>query len=201
MNRNRAIHGVMLNKPLPLRGEEYSLFESLVPHKDIEGLTPYNLGRIMLKKSYITPPTVLSILKVISMSRCNLWGQNTVIVGFSTHIGKPLSILLADQFSTVSITHIATFRTKRLPFYVRNADILISCVGKPLLIKGEWIKKGALVIDVGISEYKGKVVGDVEFLKAKKRAACITPVPGGVGVLTNLFLFKNLLQVAKNTKY
>ena len=197
LNRNKSVQGVIINKPLPVQGAEYALSRALLPTKDIEGVTPYNLGMVLLKKAYFLPPTVLSVLEIIKISGCDLWGKDTVIVGFSTHIGKPLSILLADEFSTVCITHIATYQKKKLAFYVKNADVVISCVGKPLLIKGEWIKRGSLIIDVGIAKYKGNVVGDVEFETARKKAAYITPVPGGVGLLTKLFLFKNLLKAKK----
>jgi methylenetetrahydrofolate dehydrogenase (NADP+)/methenyltetrahydrofolate cyclohydrolase len=199
LNRNKSVQGVIINKPLPLKGSEYALFCALAPTKDIEGITPYNLGMIFLKQPCFLPPTVLSVLEIIKISGVDLWGKDTVIVGFSTHIGKPLSILLADQFSSVSITHIATFQKKKLACYIKNADVVISCVGKPFLIKGDWIKKRSLIIDVGIAKYKGTVCGDVEFEAAREKAAYITPVPGGVGLLTKLFLFKNLLKAKKQT--
>lgn len=199
LNKNKLVKGIIIHKPLPPKWDEFTLSQFLSPEKDIEGITPYNLGRILLRSPLFLPPTVLSILEVLKIVNLNLWGKNTVIVGFSLHIGKPLSILLADEFSTVSITHIATYKMKQLPSYIRKADVLISCVGRPHFIKGEWIKKGAVVIDVGITKYKSKILGDIEFEEAKRKASFITPVPGGVGMLTGIFLFKNLLNAAKLT--
>lgn len=199
LNKSKVVKGIIIHKPLPSEWDEFRLLEILSPEKDIEGITPYNLGRILLRNPLFLPPTVMSVLEILKITRLNLWGKNVVIVGFSLHIGKPLSIILADEFSTVSITHIATYKKRELPAYIRKADIIISCVGHPHLIKGEWIKKGAVVIDVGITKYKNKISGDIEFEKASNKASFITPVPGGVGTLTGVFLFKNLLQAAKLT--
>jgi methylenetetrahydrofolate dehydrogenase (NADP+)/methenyltetrahydrofolate cyclohydrolase len=199
LNRNTSVKGVIIHRPLP-SGWDEACFSVLSPQKDIEGITPSNLGRLFFGQPLFIPPTVASVLEILKRTRINLYGKDTVIVGFSSHIGKPLSIILADRFSTVSITHIATYDKKKLPFYVRQANIVISCVGRPRLIKGAWIKKGAVVIDVGISRYRGKIVGDVDFQEAKKRASFITPVPGGVGPLTTLFLFKNLLKAVRLNK-
>ncbi len=196
LNQDENITGIIIHKPLPSQWNEVEIFSSLSPYKDIEGLSPTNLGRIMLGNAFFLPPTVLSILVVLKKTKVPLYGKNVTIVGFSSHIGKPLSIILADRLATVSITHIATFRKKKLPFYLKNADIVISCVGKAKFIKDNWIKKGAIVIDVGISYFKGKVCGDVDFEKVKDKVSFITPVPGGVGVFTTLFLFQNLFKAA-----
>lgn len=196
LNKDNQVKGIIIHRPLPSAYDLSLLASGLLPPKDIEGITPYNLGRILLNKPVFVPPTVLSVLKVLEATGVELYGKDVVIVGFTAHIGKPLTILLGDRLSTVCITHIATYQKKRLPFYIRNADILISSVGKPHLIKGEWLKKGAVVIDVGIAKYKGKITGDVDFESAVKRASFITPVPGGVGALTTVFLFKNLIEAA-----
>jgi len=197
LNRDRFTKGIIIHKPLPKNWDEFKLFSSILPSKDVEGLNPSNLGRILLKKEEILPPTVRSILEVIKISKISLYGKNVTLVGFSSHIGKPLSIILADKFATVIITHIGTYQAKRLVSYIRGADLLISCVGKPRFIKGAWIKKGAVVIDVGISYWKGRLCGDIEFEEAKKKASFITPVPRGVGSFTSLFLFDNLLKLAE----
>ncbi len=194
---SKDFQGIIINKPLPREWDEFSLLERIDVRKDIEGLNPYNLGRVFFNKAIFVPPTVLSVLELLNLSKCEVYGKNIVIVGFSNILGKPLSIILADRLATVSVTHIGTFEAKRLPFYVSNADILITAVGKPHFIKGSWIKEGAIVIDVGIGKLKGKLAGDVEFKEACKRASFITPVPGGVGVLTVVFLFSNLLKAAK----
>jgi methylenetetrahydrofolate dehydrogenase (NADP+)/methenyltetrahydrofolate cyclohydrolase len=196
LNKRENITGILINKPFPQKWEE-EIFSAIDPRKDIEGVHPSNLGRIFLGKPLFVSPTVLSILEFIKMSKMRLEGKETTIVGFSTIIGKPLAVILGEKLSTVSITHIATYRKRQLSFYVKKADILISAVGKPNLIKGEWIKRGAVVIDVGIGEKNGKICGDVEFEKAKKRASFITPVPGGVGLLTTIFIFKNLIKAAE----
>ncbi|MCF7888356.1 MAG: bifunctional 5,10-methylenetetrahydrofolate dehydrogenase/5,10-methenyltetrahydrofolate cyclohydrolase, partial [Candidatus Omnitrophica bacterium] len=141
--------------------------------------------------------TVLAVLATIESLDIDLYGKDITVVGFSTLIGKPLVLLLGQKFATVTITHIATYQKQRLPFYIKNADLLISAVGKPHFIKGEWIKKGAIVIDVGVSKKGSKVVGDIEFEQAIKKASFISPVPAGIGKLTSLFLFKNLLKAKK----
>jgi methylenetetrahydrofolate dehydrogenase (NADP+)/methenyltetrahydrofolate cyclohydrolase len=137
-------------------------------------------------------------MEFINKANLDLYGKNVLIVGFSNLLGKPLSVILANKFATVSVAHIATYETGQLPLLVSKADILITAVGKANLIKADWIKDGAVIIDAGISKTDDNVlVGDVEFDKALKKASLITPVPGGVGVLTVAFLFKNLLLVAK----
>ncbi len=197
LNKDERIKGIIVHRPLPSSYDEQKVFSSIEPKKDIEGMHPYNLGRLMLGGDEFISPTVLSIFEFIQYTGIELYGKNVVIVGASFLVGKPLSLLLVNHFSTVTITHIGTYQKGHLPFYVSNADVVISCVGKPGLIKGEWIKQGAIVIDGGISKAEGKIKGDVEFASAEKKAGFITPVPGGVGMLTALFLFKNLLKAAR----
>jgi len=197
LNNDASVNGIVLHKPFLKGWNEHLLFESVKREKDIEGLNPYNLGELFLGSPMFTPPTVLSVLELLKSVPIDLYGKNVVIVGFSNILGKPLSIIMADKFATVSITHIGTFEADKLPFYLKNADIVITAVGKPHLIKGQWIKDGAVVIDVGISKLNNKITGDVEFKEALKHASYITPVPGGVGVLTVAFLFSNLFKAAK----
>jgi len=196
LNKDEIVKGVIIHRPLPSKISEYKIFSSLSFYKDIEGVTPYNLGRILLKKPLFISPTVLSILRILEELKISLYGKDIVLVGFSSHIGKPLATILLDKFATVSITHIATYRKKKLPFYLKKADIIISCVGKPKFLKADWIKKGAVIVDVGISSYKGKICGDVDD-KAVKKAGLVTPVPGGVGSLTPLYLFLNLFKASQ----
>ncbi|MEI8349781.1 MAG: bifunctional 5,10-methylenetetrahydrofolate dehydrogenase/5,10-methenyltetrahydrofolate cyclohydrolase [Candidatus Omnitrophota bacterium] len=193
LNRKDKITGIMVNKPFPEGLDEAEVFAAIQTQKDIEGVNPYNLGRLFIGEPLFISPTVLSVLELLKTTKVNLYGKEVVIVGFSTLIGKPLALLLGKEFATVSVTHIATYERGRLAAYIKSADIVISAVGKPHLIKGEWIKKRAIVIDVGIGEKDGKLVGDVEFAAARAKASFITPVPGGVGKLTTMFLFKNLL--------
>lgn len=197
LNKSPDITGIIIHKPLPKDWDEFKLFSRLDLMKDVEGLHPYNLGRIMLGTPLFIPPTVRAVLKIIEELKIKVYGKEIVIVGFSNILGKPLSIMLADKLATVSITHIATFKRGMLSQYVKRADVLITAVGKPYVIKGEWVKKGAIVIDVGISSLRGKIVGDVEFEVARERASFITPVPYGVGKLTTLYLFDNLVKTRR----
>ena len=197
LNKNKKITGIVANKPFPSNFTEEIVFSAIDYKKDIEGMNPYNLGLLFVGEPLFISPTVLSILEFIKMSGVDLYGKQVTIVGFSTLIGKPLALILGRKLATVTIAHIGTYESGKLPSYIKNSDIVVSAVGKPHIIKGEWIKKGAVVIDVGIGEFNGKVVGDIEFEKAKRRAAFITPVPGGVGKLTSLFLFKNLIDAYK----
>jgi methylenetetrahydrofolate dehydrogenase (NADP+)/methenyltetrahydrofolate cyclohydrolase len=129
--------------------------------------------------------------------KLDLYGKEVVVVGHSEIVGKPLSLLLLDKFATVTVCHIGTSKAGKLETHVRKAEVLIVAVGKAGLIKGEWIKEGAVVIDVGINRVEGKIVGDVEFEAAEKKAEYITPVPGGVGPLTVTMLMRNLIEAAK----
>jgi len=195
-NRDPRITGIIANKPFPQAWNEEAVFSRIERTKDIEGMHPFNLGKLVMGEPLFVSPTVLSTLEFLKMAQGDLYGKEIVIVGFSSLIGKPLALLLGKQMATVTITHIATFERQSLPEHLSRADVIISAVGKPNLIKGEWIKQGAIVIDVGIGELDGKIAGDIEFESVSKKASFITSVPGGVGKLTTLFLFKNLLAAA-----
>jgi len=197
LNNDPKVTGIILNKPFPSEWKDQEVFSLLSPNKDIEGMHPLNLGRFFSGESKLISPTASSVIELLGETKTELQGKRVVIVGFSSLIGKPLTLFLAKEIATVTIVHIKT-KKEDLPFYITNADILISAAGVPGLIKGDWIKKGAIVIDVGTGKKGGKTVGDVEFDKAKEKAAAITPVPGGVGKLTTMFLFHNLLIAAKN---
>jgi len=159
-----------------------------------------NLGKFFTGQPQFISPTVSSIICMLNQCRVKFYGKKATVVGFSSLIGKPLALWLGNQFATVSITHIATYEAGDLEAYVKEADILISAAGVPDLIKGSWIKEGAIVIDAGTAQKCGKLTGDVEFNEAKKKASAITPVPGGVGKLTTLFLYHNLIIAAKGKK-
>jgi len=212
LNEDKTVTGIIINKPFPF-GLEEEIFSLIAEDKDVEGVHPNNLGKLfignfaiaeLLAKSVdniLLPPTVRSILDILYLSSSiNVRGKKITLVGFSSIIGKPLALLLANEFATVSIAHIGTYESGDLPFYVANADIVISAVGKPEIIKGEWIKKGTVVIDVGMGQVDGKLCGDVEFKEAKEKASFITPVPGGVGKLTPLYLYLNLVLAGLNAK-
>ncbi|MFO8052786.1 MAG: bifunctional 5,10-methylenetetrahydrofolate dehydrogenase/5,10-methenyltetrahydrofolate cyclohydrolase [Candidatus Omnitrophota bacterium] len=197
LNQDRNIDGIIVNKPFPQNWKPEEIFAAISPKKDIEGINPYNLGRMFYDSSTFISPTVLAVLATIEFLDIDLYGKDITVVGFSTLVGKPLVLLLGQKFATVTVTHIGTYEKQKLPFYINNADLLISAVGKPHFIKGEWIKKDAIVVDVGISKKDSKIVGDVEFEQAIKKASFVSPVPAGVGKLTSIFLFKNLVKAKK----
>ena len=194
LNKDKTVSGIIINRPFPSHIEVDKLLSVLDYRKDIEGLHPDNLGRLMESKALFISPTVRSVLECIRLSGVQLYGKKVTIVNNSLLIGKPLAMLLTDEFATVSITHIATSEKGDLAKFVKEADVVITAVGKPGVIKGDWIKEEAVVIDVGTATKDGKLAGDVEFDKAKESASFITPVPGGVGKLTPLFLFANLFK-------
>jgi len=197
LNLTKEVTGIILNKPFPPEWSDADVFSLLSEEKDIEGMHPANLGRFFLAQPRFISPTVLSVMEMLDESKVELRGKKVALIGFSPLIGRPLALWLGSKFATVSITHIATFEEGDLPSYIKSADIVISAVGKPGLIKGEWIKRGAVVIDVGTGYKDNKISGDVEFDKAKEKAAFITPVPGGVGKLTTVFLYHNLVLAYK----
>ncbi len=197
LNQDKSVTGIILNKPFPSEWDDADVFSLLSEEKDIEGMHPDNLGRFFLGQPRFISPTVRSIMTMVDENNITLRGMRVALIGFSPLIGRPLALWLGSRLATVSITHIATYEKKDLPSYVKSADIVISAVGKPNLIKGEWIKEGAIVIDVGTGHKDNKISGDVEFDKAKERAGFITPVPGGVGKLTTIFLYHNLVLAYK----
>ena len=193
LNKDLGVTGIIINKPFPSKWSDVDVFSLVKEEKDIEGMHPANLGRFFLGQPRFISPTVLSVIEIVKESGVELYGTKVTLVGFSPLIGRPLALWLGNEFATVSITHIATDEKGDLSSYVKSAGIVISAVGRPGLIKGEWIKKGAVVIDVGTGHKNDKASGDVEFNKVKEKAVFITPVPGGVGKLTTMFLYHNLV--------
>ena len=196
-NDDAGINGIMIHKPIPLRINYGVIANQVDTGKDLEGINATNIGRMMLGETTIIPCTPASVMEHLRSTKINLRGQEAVVVGHSDIVGKPLSLLLLAQHATVTVCHIATSEAGRLRNHVARADILVVAVGKPALIKGSWVKLGAIVVDVGINRIGDKIVGDVEFDSAKKRAAYITPVPGGVGPLTAVMLMRNGLEAFK----
>jgi methylenetetrahydrofolate dehydrogenase (NADP+)/methenyltetrahydrofolate cyclohydrolase len=197
LNLDRAINGLILQMPLPKHIDYKKITQYIEPKKDVEGLHPENMGKIIFGKAKILPCTAQAVMELIKETQIDLYGKEVVIVGHSEIVGKPLSLLLLDKFATVTVCHIGTYDAGRLEEHVKKAEVLIVAVGKAGLIKGSWIKEGAIVIDVGINRVGDKIVGDVEFEEAFKRASWITPVPGGVGPLTTTLLMRNLLEATK----
>jgi len=187
--------------PLPSQIDYKKISQFILPEKDVEGMNPENIGKILFGKAKILPCTPAAVMELIKETGVDLYGKEVVIVGHSEIVGKPLSLLLLDKFATVTVCHIGTSQAKKLDEHVRKAEILIVAVGKPCLIKGDWIKEGSIVIDVGINKVGDKIVGDVEFEEAKERASFITPVPGGVGPLTVVMLMRNLVEATKLQEY
>lgn len=197
LNADHKVSGIIVQSPLPEKLHVEKIISSISPLKDAEGLHPENLGRLFFKDYEIGPPTPSAIIQLIRLSGLNLYGKEVVVIGHSQIVGKPLSILLLNEFATVSVCHIATSESGNLTDHVNRAEVLIVAVGKPNLIKGAWIKEGAVVIDVGINKVGDKIIGDVEFEPARMRASYITPVPGGVGPLTTAMLMRNCLTLFK----
>ena len=170
---------------------------TISPFKDVEGVNPANMGWIIYGKSILAPCTALAVKELVEYTKVDLYGKEVVMVGHSDIVGKPVSLLLLDKFATVSVCHIGTSDAGMLETHVRRAEILIVAVGKANLIPGDWIKEGAIVIDVGINRVGDKIVGDVEFESAKERASWITPDPGGVGPVTTAILLRNVVKSVK----
>lgn len=210
LNNDPKIHGILVQLPLPKGLDEEQVLLTINPEKDVDGFHPFNVGRfmtikmwddIMERKLYL-PCTPYGCIELLDRAGVDLNGARAVIVGRSNIVGKPASLLLMAKNATVTVCH---SRTKDLPARVKEADVVIAAIGRPEFVKGEWIKEGAAVIDVGInrlsdedSEKRGrKLVGDVEYDAAAERAAFITPVPGGVGPMTIAMLMKNTLMAAR----
>lgn len=201
LNKDKTVNGIIVQMPLPPQIDAKIVSRYISPLKDVEAVHPQNMGEIVFGNAKILPCTAASCMELLnSIEDLNLYGKEAVVVGHSEIVGKPLALLLLNKFVTTTVCHIATGQRGTLPEFVKKAEILIVAVGKAGLIKGEWVKEGAIVIDVGINRVEGKIVGDVEFDKAEARASYITPVPGGVGPLTVAMLMKNLIEATKAQK-
>ena len=195
LNRRADVHGILVQLPLPRHLEKVGLIETLAPEKDVDALHPLNQGRLLLGQDGLRPCTPLGVMRLLAESGMPLAGKKAVVIGRSILVGKPVVLLLLERHATVTCCH---SHTTDLAHEVREADIVVAAIGQPEAIKGDWIKKGAVVIDVGISRLAdGALKGDVEFTVAKERAAAITPVPGGVGPMTVAMLLANTLKAAE----
>ncbi|MCX5696622.1 MAG: bifunctional 5,10-methylenetetrahydrofolate dehydrogenase/5,10-methenyltetrahydrofolate cyclohydrolase [Candidatus Omnitrophica bacterium] len=197
LNDESSVNGIIIQMPLPAQIDYKKISQYIAPEKDIEGMHPANIGKIVFGKANMLPCTAAAVMELLKETGVDLYGKEVVIVGHSEIVGKPLALLLLEKFATVTVCHIGTSKAGKLEEHVKQAEVLIVAVGKAGLIKGEWIKDGAVVIDVGINRIDGKIVGDVEFEGAEKHASQITPVPGGVGPLTVTMLMRNLVEAAK----
>jgi len=195
LNACDAIDGILVQLPLPAGIDNVKVLERILPDKDVDGFHPYNVGRLCQRAPRLRPCTPRGIITLLERYNINTRGLNAVVIGASNIVGRPMSMELLLAGCTTTVTHRFT---KNLRQHVENADLLIVAVGKPDFIPGEWIKEGAIVIDVGINRLEnGKVVGDVNYADAAQRAAFITPVPGGVGPMTVATLIENTLQACE----
>lgn len=196
MNQDDSVDGILVQLPLPKQIDSTKVIEAILPHKDVDGFHPYNVGRLSQRIPTLRPCTPYGVMKLLETTGVDLYGQHAVIVGASNIVGRPMALELLLGGCTVTVTHRFT---KDLEHHVRQADILVVAVGKPEFIPGEWVKDGAIVIDVGINRgADGKLKGDVEYSVASQKAAFITPVPGGVGPMTVAMLMQNTLQTYEN---
>ena len=197
LNNDKSVHGILIQLPLPKGVSPNNVIEAVSPKKDVDGFHPQNLGHLFSGRPTIVPCTPAGILELIRSTGIQITGKTAVVLGRSNIVGKPIAALLQQENATVTVCH---SKTKNVPDIVKTADIVVAAIGKVKFVKGSWIKKGAVVIDVGISRSNdGKVVGDVDFEGASKVAGFITPVPGGVGPMTIATLMKSVINIAKET--
>lgn len=198
INEDKNVHGVMVQLPLPQHIDSRKIIEHIKPEKDVDGFTPQNAGLLSVKDERAivsaTPAGILYLLKTVHKS---LAGMHAVIIGRSNIVGKPLAALLLNNDCTVTVVHT---KTRNLPEITKQADILIAACGKAKMVKADWVKEGATVIDVGINRIDGKLCGDVDFDEVVNKAAYITPVPGGVGPMTIAMLLENTYQAYRQSK-
>jgi methylenetetrahydrofolate dehydrogenase (NADP+) / methenyltetrahydrofolate cyclohydrolase len=192
LNRDPQIDGILVQLPLPVQIQQTAVIEKIDPIKDVDGFHPYNVGRLAQRIPVMRPCTPYGVIKLLEHIAAPFKGQHAVVIGASNIVGRPMSLELLLTGATTTVCH--RFTTD-LDTYVRQADILVVAAGKPGLIPGEWIKPGAIVIDVGMNRLEnGHLVGDVQFESARERAGWITPVPGGVGPVTVAMLMHNTLE-------
>jgi methylenetetrahydrofolate dehydrogenase (NADP+)/methenyltetrahydrofolate cyclohydrolase len=197
LNKDKLIHGILVQLPLPKHISTEKIISAIDPHKDVDGFHPYNVGGLVTGTPLFVPCTPQGIMELIFRSGIELAGKEAVVVGRSNIVGKPVAFLLLAQNATVTMCH---SKTKDLPLVTGRADVLIAAIGKPHMIKANMVKEGAIVIDVGVNRLEnGKLVGDVAFDEVAVKASFITPVPGGVGPMTIAMLMKNTLDAAKMT--
>jgi methylenetetrahydrofolate dehydrogenase (NADP+)/methenyltetrahydrofolate cyclohydrolase len=193
LNSDPSVSGILIQRPLPVEIDTRRVQSTVSPFKDVEGLSPFNVGAIMYREPMLAPCTAQAALYILRTIGVALHGAETVVVGHSEIVGKPLALLLLHEFSTVTVCHVGT---RSLPEHTKSADIVIVAVGKAGLVTGAMLKPGAVVIDIGINYVDGRVCGDVEFDSAREVAGMLTPVPGGVGPVTVAMLMRNALRAA-----
>ena len=194
LNKNKKVSGILVQLPLPKHINKQKVIETILPEKDVDGFHPINVGNLSSGYDSKVPCTPLGCFLLLKEVEKNLSGKHAVVIGRSNLNGKPMAQLLLKENCTVTITH---SKTKDLKSQCNKADIIIAAVGKPKLVKGDWVKKNAIVIDVGINKTSDGIVGDVDFNEVSKVASAITPVPGGVGPMTIACLLRNTVECFK----
>ena len=195
LNADPSVHGILVQLPLPKGLDERAVLDAISPAKDADGFHPFNVGALSIGIPGVPRPcTPAGVMRMLEEAKVDPKGKRAIVIGRSNIVGKPMAAMLLERHATVTIAH---SRTEDLPGEVGRADIVVAAIGKAELVKGAWIKPGAVVIDVGMNKRAdGKLVGDVEFTEAAKRAAAISPVPGGVGLMTRAMLLVNTLDLA-----
>ncbi|NWG87551.1 MAG: bifunctional methylenetetrahydrofolate dehydrogenase/methenyltetrahydrofolate cyclohydrolase FolD [Hydrogenophilaceae bacterium] len=194
LNADETVDGILVQAPLPKQIDDETVVECIRADKDVDGFHPYNIGRLAVRLPTLRSCTPFGVMKLLAATGEPLRGKHAVVVGASNHVGRPMALELLLAGCTVTVCHSAT---QDLAGHVGQADILVAAVGRPEMVKGAWIKPGAIVVDIGINRLDdGRIVGDVEFEVAKEKAAWITPVPGGVGPMTVATLLQNTLEAA-----
>jgi len=193
LNRDDQVDGILVQLPLPAQVDSARVIAALDPAKDVDGFHPINVGRLAAGLDALVPCTPLGCLYLLKAELGSLAGLDVVVIGRSNIVGKPMAALLVAESATVTVAH---SKSRDLPAIVRRADVVVAAVGRPEMVRGDWIKPGACVIDVGINRVDGKLVGDVAFDEVAKVAGAITPVPGGVGPMTIAMLMRNTLVAA-----
>ena len=194
LNNKPSINGILCQLPLPRHLDEKLIINSIDPEKDVDAFHPFNVGKIMIGDFYFLPCTPAGVMEMLKYENIEVEGKNCVVIGRSNIVGKPMNMLLLHQNGTVTVCH---SKTKNLKEICRNAYILVAAVGRPKFVTEDMVKKGAVVIDVGINRVDGKLCGDVDFENVKNKVSAITPVPGGVGPMTIAMLMQNTLTAAK----
>ena len=194
LNQDEDVDGILVQSPLPKHLDEELIIELISPNKDVDGFHPFNIGSLAIRQPRLRSCTPYGVIKMLKASNINLEGLDATIVGVSNNVGRPMALELLLEKCTITSCH---SRTKDLEAKVRQADLVVVAAGKQNLVRGEWIKKGAIVVDIGINRINNKLVGDVEFEVASQFASHITPVPGGVGPMTVATLMENTLQAQK----
>lgn len=203
LNQDPRINGILVQLPLPAHLDEHAALEAISPSKDVDGFHPINVGKLYIGLDTFVPCTPKGVIEIMKRNNIKIAGKNAVVIGRSNIVGKPMGALLMKENATVTIAH---SKTQNLPEIVKNSDIVVAAIGKAKYVKGDWIKDGAIVIDVGTNSVEDptskrgyRLVGDVDFVEAEKHASFITPVPGGVGPMTIAMLLKNTLEAKNKT--